>query len=138
MLKNLGLSFNLSNLYLFNPFHLVEYSPWPIVGSFGALFLTRGLVGWFHGWGLLFSLFGLLLVMFTMWQWWRDVVREASLQGCHSLVVSRGLRLGVVLFIVSEVCFFFAFFWAFFHSRLASSIELGNVWPPVGINALFP
>lgn len=72
-------------------------------------------------------MFGLFLILFTMWQWWRDVVREGSMQGYHSLVVSRGLRLGVVLFIVSEVCFFFAFFWAFFHRRLASRIDLGNV-----------
>lgn len=72
-------------------------------------------------------LLGLFLVIFTMVQWWRDVVRERRMQGFHGVVVSRGLRMGVVLFIVSEVCFFFAFFWAFFHRRLAPSAELGNV-----------
>ena len=113
--------------YLLNPYHLVEYRPWPIVGSVGAFFITGGLVGWFHGWGLFISLLGLFLVMFTMLQWWRDVVREGRMQGYHRVVVSRGLRIGVVLFIVSEVCFFFAFFWAFFHSRLAPTVELGRV-----------
>lgn len=49
------------------------------------------------------------------------------MQGFHGVVVARGLRIGVVLFIVSEVCFFFAFFWAFFHSSLAPTIELGNM-----------
>lgn len=70
---------------------------------------------------------GLFLVVFTMAQWWRDVVREARMQGFHGVAVARGLRMGVVLFIVSEVCFFFAFFWAFFHRSLAPSVELGNV-----------
>lgn len=73
-----------------------------------------------------------------MLQWWRDVVRESSMQGYHRSVVSRGLRVGVVLFITSEVCFFFAFFWAFFHRSLAPTVELGNTWPPAGINPLIP
>jgi cytochrome c oxidase subunit 3 len=60
------------------------------------------------------------------------------MQGFHGAVVSSGLRVGVVLFIVSEVCFFFAFFWAFFHSSLAPAVELGNVWPPAGVNPLCP
>ena len=124
--------------YLINPFHLVEFSPWPLTGSLGALFLTLGTVGWFHGRRLLFAMLGLLVIIITMVQWWRDVVREGRIQGYHTLVTSRGLRVGVVLFIVSEVCFFFAFFWAFFHSRLAPTVELGNMWPPLGINPLSP
>ena len=60
------------------------------------------------------------------------------MQGYHRMEVSRGLRMGVVLFIVSEVCFFFAFFWAFFHRRLAPTVELGNMWPPIGVNPLAP
>lgn len=123
---------------LLNPYHLVEFRPWPIIGSVGGLFVTRGLVGWFHGWGLSILFTGLFLVLFTILQWWRDVIREARIQGFHSIEVSRGLRIGVVLFIVSEVCFFFAFFWAFFHSRLAPTVELGNIWPPAGINPLAP
>ena len=60
------------------------------------------------------------------------------MQGYHRRVVCYGLRVGVVLFITSEVCFFFAFFWAFFHRSLAPTIELGNMWPPEGINPLIP
>jgi cytochrome c oxidase subunit 3 len=48
------------------------------------------------------------------------------------------LRLGVILFIISEFMFFFSFFWAFFHSSLSPSVELGSVWPPLGINILNP
>jgi heme/copper-type cytochrome/quinol oxidase subunit 3 len=39
----------------------------------------------------------------------------------------------MALFIISEVMFFFAFFWAFFDCALAPTIEVGAVWPPKGI-----
>ena len=56
------------------------------------------------------TFFGFLIILITMVQWWRDVVREATYQGYHTTYVARGLRIGIILFIVSEVCFFFAFF----------------------------
>lgn len=88
--------------------------------------LTGGLASWFHGLNLNLLLLGRFIIVVTIIQWWRDVVRERTIQGFHSLIVSRGLRIGMVLFITSEVCFFFAFFWAFFHRRLSPTIELGN------------
>nr|YP_010546377.1 cytochrome c oxidase subunit III [Nerita ocellata]UYI29893.1 cytochrome c oxidase subunit 3 [Nerita ocellata] len=121
-----------------NPFHLVEFSPWPLTGSMGALFLTVGLAGWFHGYSLSTMILGLVLIVLTMLQWWRDVIREGTFQGFHTGKVAKGLRWGMILFIVSEVCFFFAFFWAYFHSSLAPSPELGSCWPPSGISPLNP
>nr|YP_010974595.1 cytochrome c oxidase subunit III [Pomacea reevei]WNR57048.1 cytochrome c oxidase subunit 3 [Pomacea reevei] len=121
-----------------NPFHLVEFSPWPLTASVGALFLTSGLAGWVHGYSILTLILGLTLIGFTMFQWWRDIIRESTLQGFHTMQVSKGLRWGMILFITSEVCFFFAFFWAFFHSSLAPSMDLGSCWPPLGIHALNP
>jgi cytochrome c oxidase subunit 3 len=44
----------------------------------------------------------------------------------------------MVLFIVSEVMFFFSFFWAFFHASVAPAVGIGCVWPPVGIETLNP
>lgn len=123
---------------LLNPFHLVESRPWPLTGSVGALILTRGLASWFHGFKIDLIVLGLLLVLLTIYQWWRDVTRERTHQGFHTLRTSQGLRLGIILFIVSEICFFFAFFWAFFHRRLSPNIELGSVWPPVGVNSISP
>nr|QIZ12601.1 cytochrome c oxidase subunit III [Hemiarthrum setulosum] len=121
-----------------NPFHLVEFSPWPLVGSMGAFCLTAGLASWFHGYGVFLSILGGVLIILTMFQWWRDVVREGTFQGYHTFRVSRGLRWGMVLFIISEVCFFFAFFWAYFHSSLAPCVELGACWPPLGVTPLNP
>lgn len=64
------------------------------------------------------------------------MTRESTYQGFHNKAVVSGIKIGVGLFILSEVCFFFAFFWAYFHRRLAPSVEIGANWPPVGINTL--
>jgi cytochrome c oxidase subunit 3 len=82
--------------------------------------------------------FGLAMVLYSMCVWWRDVVRESTYQGHHTLAVQVGLRYGMILFIVSELMFFLAFFWAFFHSSLAPTVEIGAVWPPKGIQVLNP
>nr|AZL92899.1 cytochrome c oxidase subunit 3 [Parborlasia corrugatus] len=116
-----------------NPFHLVEYSPWPLVGSVGAFFLTVGLASWFHGYSSIILVLSFSLILLTMLQWWRDVIREGAYQGFHTGQVASGLRWGMILFIVSEVCFFVAFFWAYFHSSLSPNLELGSCWPPVGV-----
>lgn len=120
------------------PFHLVELSPWPLIGALAAFFLTTGLAAWFHGYGDNAIKLGLVLTILVMIQWWRDVVREATFQGHHTSIVSKGLRWGMILFILSEILFFFAFFWAFFHSRLAPTPEIGCTWPPTGITPINP
>lgn len=121
-----------------HPFHLVEYRPWPLTGSVGAFSLVIGLTSWFHGYSV-FSLFiGFFLIIITIIQWWRDIIREGTFIGYHRSFVTTGLRWGMVLFITSEIFFFFAFFWAFFHRRLRPTPELGCSWPPTGIYPLNP
>lgn len=97
-----------------------------------------GLIKWFHlnTPNLLFT--GFIILILIIYQWWRDIVREASFQGLHTNKVSIGLRWGIILFITSEVFFFLAFFWAFLHSRLSPRIELGINWPPKGIKPFNP
>ena len=121
-------------------FHIVDPSPWPIVSAMGAFCITSGGVCYFQSYsgGLFFLLFGLSLILFSMYVWWRDVIREGTYEGYHTIEVETGLRIGMVLFIISEIMFFFSFFWGFFHSSLAPAIELGSVWPPVGINVFNP
>ena len=58
--------------------------------------------------------------------------------GNHTSAVQRGLNLGVALFIASEALFFLAIFWAFFHSALSPTVELGAQWPPLGISPINP
>jgi len=120
------------------PFHLVELRLWPITSSIGALTLAIGLARWFHGHGSLCLFLAIFLIILSIIQWWRDVIRESTIIGHHTTYVTTGLRWGIILFITSEVLFFFAFFWAFFHSSLSPTPELGCCWPPVGIKPLNP
>jgi len=105
-----------------------------LVGSLSALLLTSGGVMWMHGHavGPWVTLLGFAGVIYTMVRWWRDVLRESA-SGAHSDVVSKGLRLGMALFIVSEVFFFFAFFWAFFWGALNPPMTIASSWPPEGV-----
>lgn len=121
-----------------HPFHIVDPSPWPFLGSISALAVTLGAALYFHGFykGEILLFGGFLHLLMVCFGWWRDVVDEATFQGCHTKKVQRGLRLGMILFIVSEVMFFFSLFWAFFHSSLAPVVEIACAWPPYGIRTL--
>nr|YP_010043447.1 cytochrome c oxidase subunit III [Cercodemas anceps]QPD06742.1 cytochrome c oxidase subunit 3 [Cercodemas anceps] len=121
-----------------HPYHLVDQSPWPLTTAFSALIMTSGLVIWFNTNNINIFILGFLTTTFSSINWWRDVIREATFQGHHTIIVINGLRYGMILFISSEICFFFAFFWAFFHSSLTPSVEIGVTWPPTGINPLNP
>ena len=119
----------------FHKFHLVDQSPWPLAVS-AALFTTVvGLVLAMHGYANGFNCFvwGLFNTGMSAAFWFRDIIREATFGGHHTVPVQRGLRLGFALFVLSEVMFFFSFFWAFFYVAVNPAIELGGVWPPPGI-----
>nr|YP_010242193.1 cytochrome c oxidase subunit III [Notostomus gibbosus]QTI83233.1 cytochrome c oxidase subunit 3 [Notostomus gibbosus] len=119
-------------------YHLVDMSPWPLTGAVSAMMLTTGLVKWFHQYNMDLLILSFVAISLTMIQWWRDVTREGTYQGHHTSRVMVGLQWGMILFITSEVLFFFSFFWAFFHSSLSPAVELGNCWPPAGIQAFNP
>nr|QXG19076.1 cytochrome c oxidase subunit III [Drosophila anomalata]QXG19284.1 cytochrome c oxidase subunit III [Drosophila kikkawai] len=121
-----------------HPFHLVDYSPWPLTGAIGAMTTVSGMVKWFHQYDISLFFLGNIITILTVYQWWRDVSREGTYQGLHTYAVTIGLRWGMILFILSEVLFFVSFFWAFFHSSLSPAIELGASWPPMGIISFNP
>lgn len=99
--------------------------------------LVVNLVVFFSGRGrIAVSILRVFRFLLIVGQWWRDVIREGTYLGCHRRIVARGLKIGMVLFILSEVMFFFGFFWAFFHARLAPSVELGCIWPPKGVEVI--
>jgi cytochrome c oxidase subunit 3 len=126
---------NFNFLKTTHTYHLVDPSPWPLMAAFGGFMLTSGGVLYMHKFKGVLSLFstGLLLIFFIMYVWWRDVIRESTFEDMHTVAVQKGLRLGMILFIISEVMFFFAFFWAFFHSSIAPVYNIGGVWPPKAI-----
>jgi len=123
-----------------HPFHLVTPSPWPLLTSFSLLILTIAAAMYFNGFangGILVAI-GFITTLSSMILWFRDVVAEGTLLGNHTFAVQKGLNLGVALFIISEIFFFISIFWAYFHSALAPTVELGNAWPPAGIDPLNP
>ena len=125
-----------------HPYHLVNPSPWPALGSLALFMGTFGAAMFLHqkpGGAILLAI-GFALVLYTMYVWWRDVIHEARVDHAHTPAVSRGLRAGMALFITSEVMFFSAFFWAFFDSSTLARAPLTDVWaiapgiwPPTGI-----
>nr|AFQ62391.1 cytochrome c oxidase subunit III [Kateretes pedicularius] len=121
-----------------HPFHLVDISPWPLLGSLSAMITMMGMIKWFHLYKSDLLFLGLMITSLIMFQWWRDVTREGTFQGHHTYMVTMGLRWGMILFITSEVFFFISFFWSFFHNSLAPSIEIGMLWPPKGIQTFNP
>ena len=123
-----------------HPFHLVDPSPWPFVTSIGALSMTIGFAMYAHSYsgGLACFFTGFSTILFVMFVWWRDIIREATFEGQHTADVQIGMRWGMLLFIVSEIMFFFAFFWAFFHTSLSPAHDIGGIYPPNGIDVLSP
>nr|YP_010464280.1 cytochrome c oxidase subunit III [Chlorophila portschinski]UUL71657.1 cytochrome c oxidase subunit 3 [Chlorophila portschinski] len=121
-----------------HPFHLVDASPWPILGSLSALITMTGMIKWFHFQNNSLLILASISMVLIMIQWWRDITREATMQGHHTFIVAMGMRWGMILFITSEVFFFISFFWAFFHNSLSPSVEIGMQWPPTGITPFNP
>nr|ANJ70591.1 cytochrome c oxidase subunit 3 [Noterus clavicornis BMNH1425090]UPX88478.1 cytochrome c oxidase subunit III [Noterus clavicornis] len=121
-----------------HPFHLVDFSPWPLTGALGTFIMMSGLIKWFHLFNMNLMIMGIMIIGLTMIQWWRDITREGTFQGLHTFNVTMGLKWGMILFITSEIFFFISFFWSFFHSSLSPTIEIGAIWPPVNIYTFNP
>nr|APX39232.1 cytochrome c oxidase subunit 3 [Hypocassida meridionalis] len=121
-----------------HPFHLVDKSPWPIMGSFNMFINFSGMIKWFYMNNSNLLMMGILISLMITFQWWRDIVRESTFQGHHTYKVVLGLRWGMILFIISEIFFFISFFWGFFHNSLSPSIDIGMNWPPKNIEVFNP
>lgn len=133
-------------------YHILPLSPWPFIGSVSAFIMAVGAVMWMKKMTLggmtlggYFFFAGLIGVLYTMYGWWADVVKEAH-QGDHTRVVQMHHRYGMILFIASEVMFFVAWFWAYFDAafytgeaiQFARTELTGGQWPPKGIAVFYP
>jgi cytochrome c oxidase subunit 3 len=124
-----------------HPFHMVTPSPWPLLTSFSILSFVLSTIVYLHFWrdiGLIKMGISLVCILFCLYRWFSDVITESTFEGNHTHKVQLGLRCGMLLFIISEIMFLFAFFWAFFHPSLIPSIFIGAIWPPKGIDVLNP
>jgi cytochrome c oxidase subunit 3 len=127
-------------------YHMVEPSPWPIVMSVAVLVFAMGIIFWMRQWTPWVFFIGLTGILYTMYAWWSDVIKEANNGVDHTPVVQMHLRYGMILFITSEVFVFFGFFWAYFdgffrlddieqYARVAAT---GGIWPPTGVEVFDP
>ena len=121
-----------------HPYHIIDPSPWPFIGAVGGITMLAGAVLWMKDITPWLMLVGLLIIFYTMFVWWRDVVLE-SRAGDHTPVVRIGLRLGFIMFIMSEVMFFSAWFWAFFKFALfpMPEVDVSTVPTSVGPVGVF-
>lgn len=128
-----------------HPYHLVRPSIWPLLSAFAAGLLAVGALLYMKEVqigeveiGLKGLVVGFVSVLICMFFWWKDVIYEAVVERAHSSIAQIGLRYGMLLFIMSEVMFFVAFFWAFFASALFPTEALGFQWPPANIELIDP
>ncbi|MBL4806299.1 MAG: cytochrome c oxidase subunit 3 [Rhodobacteraceae bacterium] len=124
-------------------YHILQPSPWPLMGAISAFIMFYGAVMYFNtGWPWV-MLVGLAGVLYTMYVWWADVIKESQV-GDHTPVVKIGIRYGVIMFIASEVMFFFAWFWMFFKSALYPMTQIEGIqeiatsFPAAGIDTFDP
>jgi len=121
-----------------HPFHIVHPRPWPLITGINTFNILLRTIFWILNKNNIFLITRSFCLILCCTQWWRDVSRESSFIGYHTNVVINGLRWGIILFITSEILFFFSFFWTFFHRRLAPNFEIGIIWPPIGIQTINP
>jgi len=121
-------------------FHLVKPSPWPFLTSVSLLNIIIYTIKIFHDFevGTMSVVASFVFFFYVIGMWFRDVVIESTFQGFHTSLVQRGLRYGMISFLISESMFFFGFFWCFFYMSVSPSIWIGCTWPPVGIQPLDP
>lgn len=120
------------------PFHIVTNRPWPIILSFRLINSLIRTAIWIYRSNILFIILNMTNTVIIIIFWFRDIIRERTFQGFHTLYVINFLKFSIVLFILSELIFFVSFFWAFFHSSVSPNIEIDILWPPKDIKFFDP
>lgn len=129
---------NMSNyniMRIAHSYHLVQFSPWPLTTGISIMSIMLGNVMIFQNIYLAkeLILISLISLSYSLFNWFKDIIIEGTYQGEHTIKVQKGLNLGFILFVISEICVFFALFYSYFYNCLVPSIEVGGIWPPTGI-----
>nr|DBA43577.1 TPA_asm: COX3 [Bombus fervidus] len=120
------------------PFHMVTLSPWPIISSMSLMNFLLSIIIWIYMNNLIMMNYNLIILIMSVFMWFRDIVRESTFQGMHSMYVMKMLKFSMIMFIISELFFFISFFWTFFHNSISPSIEINSMWPPKMIKFFNP
>lgn len=128
----------------YHKFHILRPALWPLLVSIELLLFLLSFLAFLNSTGMEHAATGqrciiiIILIGITIFAWFRDITIEGVFNRYHTDKVSKSLRLGALLFIVSEIMLFAGFFWAWFHSSLAPSHIIGCVWPPYDLKPLDP
>ena len=117
-------------------YYLPAPSYWPIVGSLALFTMASGVIMMVNkiGMGGITFLAGTAILLFMMYGWFGEVIRESE-AGLYNKQVDKSFRLSMSWFIFSEVAFFAALFVALFYARvlsvpwLASGDTMAQLWP---------
>ena len=120
------------------PFHIVTNRPWPIILSFRFINTLIRTVIWIYRSISIFIILNFINSILIIILWFRDIIRERTFQGIHSIFITNFLKFRIILFILSELIFFISFFWTFFHSSISPNIEINITWPPKNIKFFNP
>jgi cytochrome c oxidase subunit 3 len=131
--------------YLNHPYHIVDASPWPfIIGmallclmGLNAVILSFGITNFlsFYFFRVFYKI-SFFVFIISIFLWWYDMINESVIQGHYTKKVQQNLSIGMILFIISEVMFFFGFFWAYFHFSLNPTDSIQGHWPPLSIDVI--
>lgn len=121
-----------------HPYQILPLSPWPLVCAMASLLLTLGGVLAMHSKGFLVMIVGVLMLVGSLIFWWRDMIYESNQKDVYTPEVKNGLKIGMLVFILTEVMFFVSFFWAYFNASLDPTMAIGSVWPPKGLKTIDP
>ena len=110
-------------------------SKWPLLMGIAMFLLVAGAVAWINDarWGEAVNLLGLLAVLFVLYRWFGEAIRESE-GGLYNRRIDISFRWSMSWFIFSEVMFFGAFFGVLFYARVVSMPWLANIdnkllWP---------
>lgn len=122
----------------YNPFHLLDPSPWPILTSFSFLRFALSVIIMVRMFYVAPFIVSILFLLYSSFLWGRDIHREGCYYGEHNYEVTYGFKVGMIFFIISECFFFLSMFWSYAHLAESPSVFIGRAWPPLGINCFDP
>lgn len=128
------------NLQIKNPFYLVENSPWPFVTATAVIPFILLILDILHHVNTCAydRVLRVVLFLLPIYYWFYDLIIEGTFLGLHTTRVQKGITIGFILFLLSEVMFFFAIFRSFFYFSVSPSVWIGNIWPPKGVTPISP
>ena len=128
-----------------NNYHMVEVSPYPLYSALSIitvmissiLLINNYKIYPYYAYGVeipyIINIIGFIILNSNLYLWWKDIIKEGLYRGEHTKKVEKGLNIGFILFVISELIIFASFFYSYFYNSLIPDILLSGIWPPKGI-----